>query len=64
MTFARSVNYKPVIFDPQSHRYSVAGVGFSTFREAKANQWQCDKCAASFAGFKNLKRHKAEAHSY
>jgi hypothetical protein len=63
MPFTRN-NYRPVRYDHGTNSYNVAGIGYPTYDGAKANQWQCDRCAAVFSVVKRLKDHKSEMHSY
>ena len=44
--------------------YQVGRRFFRTYRGAKANQWECDKCNLAFSSFKELKTHKTREHSY
>ena len=44
--------------------YHVGRRLFHTYSDARANQWQCDKCKKAFSSFKELKTHKTSEHSY
>jgi hypothetical protein len=44
--------------------YQVGNRVFETYQDARANQWQCDKCNEAFFSFKELRSHKNKFHAY
>lgn len=53
-----------IIYDHKTNLYSVGGMEFPTFAEAKSKQWKCDKCLSTFGSMKELRVHKIDRHSY
>jgi hypothetical protein len=58
------VNHNPITYNHLTRMYQVGRRVFSTYQDARASQWQCDKCMKAFASFKELRVHKNKAHSY
>lgn len=58
------VNHNPVRYNALTRTYQVGMKAFDSYRDARANKWQCDKCGSPFSSFKRLRAHKAEEHSY
>ena len=58
------VNHNPILYNHLTKMYHVGRRFFHTYSDAKANQWQCDKCKNAFSSFKELKTHKTSEHSY
>ena len=58
------INHNPVTYDHRTRQYRVGETTFGSYQDAKANQWQCDKCGTAYASFKELRSHKTESHSY
>jgi hypothetical protein len=58
------INHNPVTYDHQTKKYRVGETAFGSYQDAKANQWQCEKCQRAFASFKELRSHKTAEHSY
>ena len=58
------LNHNPVRYDALTRTYQVGMMAFDTYKDARANKWQCDKCGSPFSSFKHLRAHKAEEHSY
>jgi hypothetical protein len=58
------VNHNPIMYNHLTRMYQVGRRFFHNYSEAKANQWQCDKCNTAFSSFKELKAHKTDEHSY
>lgn len=58
------VNHHPVIYDKLTRMYRVGRRKFRSYSDAKASQWQCNKCDGAFASFKELRTHKNDEHSY
>lgn len=53
-----------IIYDYQTKQYLIDGNIYSSFKEARSKQWQCDKCGNTFGSMKQLRIHKADNHSY
>jgi hypothetical protein len=58
------INHNPVTYDHRTRTYYVGRDAFGTFRDARAKQWQCEKCRHAFSSFKELRSHKTDLHSY
>ncbi len=58
------VNHNPIMYDHLTKMYQVGRKVFRSYSDAKANQWQCDKCNRAFSSFKELKVHKNDNHAY
>lgn len=58
------VNHIPVVYNHLTSMYQVGRRMFHSYRDAKANQWQCNKCDLAFASYKELRAHKNDEHSY
>lgn len=58
------INHNPVTYDHRTRQYRVGETTFGSYQDAKANQWQCDKCGTAYASFKELRSHKTDSHSY
>jgi hypothetical protein len=57
-------NKNQIIYDYGTKQYSIDGNTYSSFKEARSKRWQCDRCENSFGNIKQLRLHKADAHSY
>jgi hypothetical protein len=58
------VNHNPVTYDHRTKTYRVGRDAFGSYQDARAKQWQCEKCKLAFSSFKELRSHKTERHSY
>ncbi len=58
------VNHNPITYDHRTKMYQVGSRAFETYQDARANQWQCDKCSDAFFSFKELRLHKNMTHAY
>lgn len=58
------INYNPVFYNFKTKRYESREAIYSTYEQARANQWKCEKCQKLLANLKELKLHKLEYHSY
>ena len=53
-----------ITYDYKSGQYLLQGNLYSSYQEAKLNQWKCNKCQNTFGSLKQLRLHKIESHSY
>jgi hypothetical protein len=58
------VNHNPITYNHRTRMYEVGRRVFQSYQDAKASQWQCDKCKNAFSSFKELRVHKNKAHAY
>jgi hypothetical protein len=58
------VNYDLALYNYKTKTYESKVASYSTLREARANQWKCEKCRFRVETFKKLALHKIEYHSY
>ena len=58
------INYNAVNYNSSTGKYESANEAFQFYRQAKTNQWKCDKCISRFSTFKDLRKHKSEDHAY
>ena len=58
------VNYNQTLYNFKTKQYESKETTYINYKEARANQWRCEKCNETFATLKELKHHKIEAHSY
>jgi len=58
------INYNPVNYNTITGKYESGNESFLFYRQARVNQWKCDKCDLKFGTFRDLRRHKSDVHSY
>jgi len=58
------INYNPINYDVHIGMYNTELDNHIRYRDARANQWRCDKCEGKFSTFRKLKSHKSQSHSY
>jgi len=58
------VNYNQSVYNFKTKRYESRDTTYTSYEQARANQWKCEKCAKLFGTLKELKLHKIELHSY
>ena len=58
------VNYNHYTYNFKTKRYESKEATYSSYEQARANQWKCEKCYKLFATLKQLRLHKLEYHSY
>jgi hypothetical protein len=57
------INYN-LTYNFKTKQYESREISYSSYEEARANQWRCNKCEKLFPTIKGLKQHKLEYHSY
>ena len=58
------INYNPINYDVQIGMYNTESDNHIQYKDARANQWRCDKCDGTFSTFRKLKAHKSQFHAY
>jgi hypothetical protein len=58
------INYNPINYDIQIGMYNTESENSIRYKDARANQWRCDKCNGTFSTFRKLKSHKSQFHAY
>jgi len=58
------VNYNHSLYNFKTKQYESKEATYISYKEARANQWKCEKCQIMFATLKDLKIHKIQEHSY
>jgi hypothetical protein len=58
------VNYNHYFYNSKTSQYESKEGAYTTYNQARANQWKCEKCHALFGSIKGLKLHKNNEHSY
>lgn len=58
------LNYNPINYDVQIGMYNTESDNPIRYKDARANQWRCDKCAGTYSTFWKLKLHKSQFHAY
>ena len=58
------MNFNSVAFNYMTGFYECSDTSYSTYTEARKYQWKCEKCNEGFQGYKKLKNHKRDLHSY
>lgn len=58
------INYNAVNYNTSTGKYESGDQTYQFYRQAKTNQWKCDKCAMKFSTFRELRKHKSDSHAY